>query len=281
MNTSYSSFSRLRAGALVGALLGLSASISFAQTKPAAKSAAAPDMADRQLFSVTEAVVKADKVQEYERLIKEEVNPALKKAGYTARNVFTRGTFGEANTYFLSTPIENYARYDQPSPVIKSMGEAGFRAIQAKLAACTLSSRTFAIRSMPDISHSTGAEMNIAVITIRELAPGKKAEWRKFMKDEYLPVLKTSESLGFTNYETTFGGSPNEITTIALLKNYAELDGPLAVTRKIGAEGFQKLMDKQPPGLTLRSERWILRFRKELSIVADTNAKTAMTSGKK
>lgn len=268
MNTSNPTLRPVRLGALVCATLALLAPATFAQATKAT-TAAAPV---RQLFSITETVVKPDKVREYERLLTEEVNPALKKAGFTARNVFTRGTFGDNYTYITSTPIENYARYDQPNPVTASMGEEASRALVAKLAACQVSSRTFAIRAMPTISHTTSAEMGLAVILVRELAPGKKTEWVKFQEEVYLPAVKSSDSPGYLHYETIFGGNVNEVTTLSLIKNYAELDGSNAVSRKLGAEGYQKLMAKLPPGLVVRTDRWIIRLRKELSIIPASNA---------
>jgi hypothetical protein len=265
MNTPHPTPRPLRFGAFVCFALSLLAPALFV---PASLAASAPT--DRQLFSITETVIKPDKVREYERLITEEVNPALKKAGYTARNVFTRATFGDNYTYISSTPIENYARYDQPNPVTASMGEDASRALTAKLAACQVSSRTFAIRAMPTISHLTAAEMGLAVIYVRELTPGRKADWVKFQQDVYLPAVKSSDSPGYLHYETVFGGSANEVTTLSLIKNYAELDGPNAVSRKVGAEGYQKLISQMPPGLVVRTDRWIIRLRKELSIIPDS-----------
>ncbi len=268
MNTSKSPLQRLRSSAIVCATLALLVPTSFAQA-PKAAPAATPV---RQLFSVTETVIKPDKVQEYERLIKEEVNPALKKAGYTARNTFTRGTFGDNYTYIAATPIENYARYDQPNPLSKAIGEDAYRALVAKLATCQVSSRTYAVRAMPAISHTTGADLDLAVITVREFAPGKKAEWVKFQQEEYLPALKTSNAKVHVHYETLYGGNINEVTTLSSIKDYAALDSPNLVSQKLGAEGYQKLMAKAPAGLVVRTDRWILRFRKELSIVPESGA---------
>ena len=275
MNTTHIAFRPLRAATF--ACLVVAAPTVFAQTK--AGTPAAPATAEkRQIYSVTETVVKPDKVQEFERLQKEELNPALKKAGVTTRFAYSRGMFGEGYTYVFSTPIDNYARYDEPNPLNKVLGEEGARALSAKLTACHVTTRTFAVRSMPNLTHATNAEMALAVITVREFVSGKRAEWVKFMQDEVIPATKKSDSLGLYTYETMFGGPVGEVATLSALKNYAELDGPTPIARKLGAEASAALFAKQPQGVLSRSERWIIRLRKELSILPDTPAKAVAQS---
>ena len=67
--------------------------------------------------------VKPDMLNEWLDLQRNEVVPALKKAGVKTRTVYTTGLFGTSGEYVVVTPFEKYAEFDQGSPLIKALGE--------------------------------------------------------------------------------------------------------------------------------------------------------------
>jgi len=219
-----------------------------------------------QLLSVTFTQVKPDKVAEFERIQKEEVIPALKKAGTTERYAFSRAQFGESYRYTFSTPIKDYAHYDNPSALVKAIGQPAVDALNAKLAACVISTHTVAYRSMPTMSVPATDDRKVCVLTVRHFAPGRKAEWIKYWSENILPAIKQAGLSGYNHYEVQFGGDPNEIASLTWVKDYADLDQDSALTRAIGAKAMSDLNAKLVPGVIVSVDRSLMRPREELSI---------------
>ncbi len=219
-----------------------------------------------QLLAVTVTEVKPDKVAEFERIQKEEVTPLLKQAGYTERYAFARAQFGEGYRYTFSTPIKDYAHYDNPSAIVKAIGQPAVDALNAKLAACVISTRTVAYRFLPAISVPTTDDRKVCVLTIHHLAPGRKAEWIKYWSESILPAIKQAALTGYNHYEVQFGGDPNEIASLTWVKDYADLDQGPALTRSIGAKAASDLTAKLPPGVIVSDDRSLMRLREDLSI---------------
>ena len=215
--------------------------------------------------------IKPEKYAEFERLTKEEVNPALKKGGLPWRNVFSRATFGELFEYVSVLPITRLGQYDEPDLLAKVLGKEGTAALRAKLREYYVSLHTMATRQMSDLCFTNSfGEAPIVVVTVIEIAPGRKAEWRKFMRDEFVPVIRKSDLMKFEAHETMFGGNANEVITVGWWKNYADLEKGSPVERVLGAEGAARLMQKLPQGVVLRVDRKVQRHRKPLSFGQDS-----------
>lgn len=249
------------AAALFVGLTGLSRPLLGAEAPPATPA--------RQWLSVTFTEVKPDKVAEFERLQKEELIPALKKAGYTERYAFTRAQFGRGNSYTFSTPLKDLAHFDDPSPVVKAIGQPALDALLAKLAACQVSTRTAAYRSMPAISIPATDERKICVLTVNHLTPGRKAEWTKYWREEMAPAIKKAGLSGYAHYELLFGGDANEVASLTWVKNFAEIDKGPALTLAIGQPAMSEINAKLPPGVVASAERSLMRSREDLSILPE------------
>lgn len=249
------------AAALFLGLIGLSRPLVAADASPAPPA--------RQWLSVTFTEVKPDKVAEFERLQKEELIPALKKAGYTERYAFTRAQFGHGNSYTFSTPIKDLAHFDDPSPVVAAIGQPAVDALLAKLAACQVSTRTEAYRYMPSISIPATDERKMFVLTINHFTPGRKAEWTKYWTEEMAPAVKKAGLSGYAHYELLFGGDPNEVASLTWVKNFAQLDKGPALTAAIGDKAMSEITAKLPVGVVASVERSLMRSRDDLSIVPE------------
>lgn len=99
------------------------------------------------------STVKPGSQNEYIAMIKSEVLPAMKKAGvkfYTT----TRIRFGGAtNTFVSAQGIENWAELDKPSPLVQSMGQAGYEKLMAKRAQLITASEAQVYRFQPELSY--------------------------------------------------------------------------------------------------------------------------------
>src|SRR5258706_13479734 len=74
------------------------------------------------LYRYTHTRVKPDMLNEWLDLQKNEVVPALKKAGQTTRTVYVSGLFGNSYEYVIITPFAKYADFDEGNPMVKALG---------------------------------------------------------------------------------------------------------------------------------------------------------------
>lgn len=100
--------------------------------------------------------IQSGKNVEFEALVKNELLPAYKKAGaksFTVRRV----RFGGSTTdYYLSTRVDGWADAGA-NALSKSMGEAAYQAMAAKLTALTVDREINLYRFRTDLSYSTPA----------------------------------------------------------------------------------------------------------------------------
>ena len=239
-----------------------------AQTKT--EGAAAP-----QLLGVNVVHVKPEMALEWEEFQKKEVMPTLQKGGIQQRDAW-RTAIGEAYEIAFVTPMANLAARDEPSPIVKALGEEGARAYGAKNRRFIASSRSFVIRTRPDLSYqSTSSEPpKLAVLSSLSIAPGRITDYENHVKTDVLPIQKKAQSLGYLVSQTIFGGDGSEFVTLTLVNTFADLDKGPAAVRVLGPEGAAKLSAKSA-GIISRTERIVIRYDPELSfkVASSTSAK--------
>src|SRR2546426_10703066 len=82
-------------------------------------------------ISVAITHVKPEMVGVYEDAIKNTANPALKKAGVVYRWTWSSFMAGQNYTYVGVQPVANFAQYDQPRPLQRSLGAEGVASYDA------------------------------------------------------------------------------------------------------------------------------------------------------
>ena len=248
----------------------------YAQTPNASSGqTTAQPPAQGQWLSVTMVSVKPEMMMEFQNLIKNDTNPALRKGGAKRRDVWQRTpAAGDAFEYIIVAPIDKLAQFDGPSPLEQGLGREGFAAWQAKASRLVTSVRRYVMRTRPDMSYEgkmTGPP-KLAVVNSVYVAPGRSQDYENYIKNEYLPVIKQAQVAGYWVAETVFGGHANEFVTLTLRDNFADIDkGPVAV-QVLGAEGARKLSQKLPAGTVARMERSLVRYVPELSIMPTETA---------
>lgn len=213
---------------VVGVLLGV-------PTIGRAQMAAAP-----ATFRVTVTQVKADMLDEWLALQKNEVVPALKKGGVKTRTVYSSGLFGTAGEYVAITPIEKFADFDNPSPQTRALGAAGAATLAAKLRKCTVSQHSYLITRMEDLGNTTPTPPNFIVSTRVRIPVSKIAEFQNIVKTEITPIYKKANA-NFTVSQRGIGGNPSDITLSYGINKIAEMDGGSLLVKQLGQEGFLKL----------------------------------------
>jgi len=232
---------------------------------PAAAATATPAAAP-MFFRLTIVEIRPDMVNDYVALQKSETIPALQKAGVAWRNAWRTGNFGSTFTVAYTAPIKSFASLDEPNPVLKSLGEEGYRAYMAKMSKLITSQRVYALRDRPDLGLKTeGTPMaKMGVLAAVEVVPGRNTEFETILKNEWTPALKKAGVANYGVSQVVFGGSAGAYYTFTPIDNYAQLDKGHPITQSIGEAGMNKIIAKMANS-TRSVERFIIRYDEELS----------------
>ena len=95
--------------------------------------------------------VKADMLNEWMDLQKNEFIPAQKKAGVTTRTTY-QTVFGNTNEFLTVTPLNKYAEFDGQSQLEHALGTVGAARLAAKLQECLESREVFISNALPELS---------------------------------------------------------------------------------------------------------------------------------
>jgi hypothetical protein len=221
-----------------------------------------PCLAQSSMSRVTITHVRPDMLTEWVDLQKNEVVPALKKAGIKSRIVYSSGLFGNSYEYVVLTPIENFAQFDGESPITKALGAVPAARLGEKLRKCTVSSQSFLSTRLDDLSNPPDPSQppKILVSTRVRIAPGKMPEFQSLIKTDVLPVYKKAKA-GYTVSQRGLGANSNDVVLSTIYNKYADLDGGPVLVKALGPEGAAKLLAKFTGVATLVEQ--IVRSRVE------------------
>ena len=242
-------------GTLVFAMLVLVPTLSVAQSGDPEPS----------LISIVVIGIKADMVEDWEDLQKNELGPALQEAGLAFRDIWQTAAFGDTNQYAIVTPIQSYSAYDEPGVLNATLGDAGAARLIAKLRKCVVSRVVYAASARNDLSIPPEGPPKLAVVSTYQVRPGRAEDYSQYLENEIVPVIKQAEGIdGFLVSQTIFGGNPHEWTTLTLIDNYAQIENGPPITRVLDEEQVAELNAK---GRELATEvsRIVVRYRGDLS----------------
>jgi len=227
----------------------------------------AQDSIQPEYMRVTTYKVKPDMVQEWESLIKNEILPAYKKAGVPEVSSWDTGNLGAGSEYTIAITLAKFADLDGPTPLAKALAPDVLANLLGRARKCVIESRSVAVRTHPELSiiHQMSGPPNLAMVTTTHVAPGQRAAFQNFIKNDVLPGYKKAEVQQYWLYETVIGGDANEWTSLLLYDKYADLDGGPTLAKALGPEGYEKLLGKAA-GVAASTTRTMLHFRLDLSM---------------
>src|SRR6266487_215028 len=246
---------------LAAAVVGVTASAGIG-AQPAA--VASPQ---RNWYSVTLNTVKPERVAEWLEIQKSQTIPMQQKGGIKSRETWQSGApFGEGNSYGIVTPIDKFATYDMHPLARRILGDGPGRAYQDKLAAMTVSRRTFAVQDRAELSMPPAASAKIVAAILQDVTviSGHAEQYEAYLKNDVLPVLKKGKVLGTAVSRTVFGGNGNEYHVVTYLESFAEVDKGPAQVQVLGQAAAAALAAKGTPHIA-NVERTILRYVPDLS----------------
>jgi len=199
----------------------------------------------RSLVRITQ--VKPDLATEWLALQKNEVNPALKKAGVASRT-FLETVLGNPYEYVSIQPFGNYSELDGDSPIVKALGKDGAARLQAKTRRCIesqslfVSTRVEALTSMPKSPAAVWTTVRYRV------NPGKNQDYENFLKADIMPVYAKAKAAGkIAGYSVAMrgpGANTRDRTTVIYADKIASMEGGNTLTQMLGQEGAAKLVAK-------------------------------------
>lgn len=207
--------------------------------------------------------VKADMLNEWIDLQKNELIPAEKKGGVASRTTY-QTLFGNSLEYVTVIPLEKYALLDGPTPQVRALGAPGAARLAAKLAKCVESRQLFMSIPLPELSNAPANELPpMGVFTRVRVAPGKAPDYQNFIKSEILPIYKKA-NVGSTVTRRGLGANANDFVQVSWLSKAADLDAGSPILRALGPEGAAKLLARTA-GMATLVEQVVRRRVPELS----------------
>lgn len=220
-----------------------------------------------ELLMLTTVKIKPEMLPEFERMVQTEMMPAIKKGGAKWMEVWER-ELGGGFTYYFVEPLDKMSSLGEPSPLMKGLGEEGFRKWAANASRMVESLESRVIAGYPEMSYMEKmppTPPKIAVVAFLEANQGRALELENFLKNEWLPVIKRSDLAGVIVHKTIMGGGTDEYAIVHFGADHKELDKGPPVVRVLGPEGTMKMYQKLAPGVVKNSRIELLVHKPQMS----------------
>lgn len=215
---------------------------------------------------VTEVRVKPAKAAEWRALQRDQVAPALKKAGIKQYTVWET-LVGDASEYVIVRPLPTFAEFNGPDPLEHVLGAGPAATLRAKLADCVDSEHSRIENSQNEFFLDPGDARALFVSRYRAM-PGRARDYMSFVRAQMMPPMRTAQENGtFAGLSVTVsvqGDEPGIITLNMFYDDFAPLDGPPPIAKTLGPQGTAEFLAKGA-GLISQLEQHVLRRLPELS----------------
>lgn len=223
-------------------------------------------VADGAWYTATTYSVKPGMMPEFRQLIIKELNPATKKGGLAASQVWRFST-GNTNRVLRIVLHNSLADRDSQSAAQKGMG-AGFAAYQKRLATLVDSTNTYIGQQRLDMGWNPAGSPapKIAERYTVRIAPGRNDEYLKYVQ-AFLEAAKESGHRR-TAGQVVFGGPAGTFVSNTFYDSWADLAKGRPPNRVMSPAELAAFNALNPPGLITVVSRDITIYDAEMSVVA-------------
>jgi hypothetical protein len=181
--------------------------------------------------------VKPDKLEDFIELYRDEINPALRRAGVPWRSAWQTGEFGDVDARRLDRVLDRLREY-------------------------TDSRQTYAVRYRPDLSVESDdvSGFSIARLSNVEVAPGRGPEFEAFLRENLNAFREAGVVFGI--YQRQFGPGPVVWQIVENLRSYSEL-GRGSILRAFGDDSGRAASVLS--GVVTSVERTVLEYDESMS----------------
>jgi hypothetical protein len=199
----------------------------------------------RSLVRITQ--VKPDMATEWLAIQKNEVNPALKKAGVASRTLLET-VLGNPYEYVSLTPLGNYSELDADTPIVKALGKEGGARLLAKTRKCIDSQTLFVSTRVEEFTSMPKNPPSVWTTVRYRAAPGKNQDYEDYLKTDVLPLYvkaKAAEKIGgFSVSRRGPGANTRDRTLVIYSDKVASMEAGTVPVQMIGQEAAAKLTAK-------------------------------------
>lgn len=205
--------------------------------------------------------VRPERWEEFRAIERDEVIPALRKAGVSSRAAWRTAEFGSTYEVVLVRPVRDFGEYDTGDSFSRALGPGDAERLRERLRRCVLSRESAALLQRSDLSvGETGRPF--VVVTTLSVAPGRGADYEAFLR-ETLPELRKA-GVVFGVYQRVYG-QPAAWVLVQNIDSLRELSrSPGGLVRAFGQESADRLVGRLS-GVLTSIERKVFRFDPELS----------------
>jgi hypothetical protein len=215
---------------------------------------------------VTQVRVKPAMIDTWRTLERDQVVPALKKAGVKQYTVFET-LVGDQTEFVIVRPLPSFAEFDGPDLLEKALGARGAAALNSRLRACIDGSHSRIENSRDEFFLNPGTAGTLFVSRYRAM-PGRAGDYMNFVRNEMMPLARRAQQNGtFAGWSVTTsvqGSEPNLITLNMFYSDFAPLDGPPPLAATLGPQGVAEFLRKGA-GLINQVEQSVLKRVADLS----------------
>ncbi len=215
---------------------------------------------------VTQVRVKPANIDTWRTLEREQVVPALRKAGVKQYSVWET-LVGDQNELVVVRLLPSFAEFNGPDLLEKALGARAAGALNARLRECIESSHSRIENSRDEFYLDPGAAGTLFVSRYRAM-PGRAGDYMNFVRNEMMPLARRAKENGtFAGWSVTTsvqGGEPNLITLNMFYNDFAPLDGPPPLAATLGPAGVAEFLRKGA-GLINQVDQSVLKRVAELS----------------
>ena len=209
--------------------------------------------------------VRPERLSDFIKLYRDEINPALQKAGVPWRSVWQTGEFGETYERHFVTPMASFAELDSGGPLGRVLEPRALDRVLEKLRRSIDRRQSYAVLYRADLSVESDdtSELPIARVTNLQVTPGRGAEFEALLRDN-LDMFRAA-GVVFGVYQRQFGPGPVVWQIVENLRSYAELARG-GILRAFGDESGR--IAHQMGELLVGLERYVLVYDQMLSFTA-------------
>jgi len=225
-----------------------------------AQNTAPPAGAAQNWLRIDTVQVKPESWTEYRRIERDEVIPALRKAGVPSRAAWRTAEFGATYEMVMVRPVPDFGQYDAGDS-FSALAPKDAERLRERLRRCLRSRDSAALLQRSDLSvGETGRPF--AVVTTLTTAPGRGGDYEAFLRETLPEVKQAGVILGV--YQRVYG-QPTAWLLVQNLDSLRELaQPPGGLFRAFGQEGADERI-RQLSGILTSVERKVFRFDPELS----------------
>jgi len=226
----------------------------------AGQAAAAQTSTTQQWLRIDTVQVKPEQWNEYRALERDEVIPAMRRAGVPSRAAWRTAEFGSTYELVMVRPVPDFGQYDAGDS-FSGLPLRESERLRDRLRRCLLSRDSAALLQRSDLSvGETGRPF--AVVTTLGIAPGRGDEYEAFLRETLPEVRKAGVVFGV--YQRVYG-QPTAWLLVENLDSLHQLSqAPSGFFRALGEEDATRRLAKLT-GVVTSVERKVFRFDPELS----------------